>query len=72
MAKTKQKEEEERLKKEKVKKELEEIKEKEQQIAKQSEAYLWLKALFGGLLLVGSSFSIYLLYRYKKHFLKSK
>jgi len=42
--------------------------EKEQQLAKQSEKYLWLKALFGSLLFLGSSVSIFFLFKYKKHF----
>lgn len=51
------------------------IKEKpseDQQVAKQNEHYLWLKALFGGLLFLGSSVSIYLLFRYRKKFMVSK
>lgn len=44
----------------------------DQQVAKQSEHYLWLKALFGGLLFLGSSVSIYLLFRYRKKFMVSK
>jgi hypothetical protein len=51
------------------------VKEKQtedQQVAKQSEHYLWLKAFFGGLLFFGSSISLYLLFRYKKKFMVSK
>lgn len=70
--KKKQAEEEAKLQQEKLKKEQQEAKEKQEQLAKQSEQYLWLKALFGGLLFIGSSFSLFLLFRYKKHFMTGK
>jgi len=60
------------LQQEKLKEELQEIKGKEEQIAKQSKQYLWLKALFGGLLFIGSSFSLYVLFRYKRNFMTGK
>ena len=70
--KKKQVEEEAILQQEKLKKEQEEAKEKHEQLAKQSEQYLWIKALFGGLLFIGSSFSLFLLFRYKRNFMSGK
>lgn len=44
----------------------------EQQMTKQSDKFLWLKAIIGGFFILGSSASIYLLIRYKKKFMESK
>lgn len=73
--KTKKAQEELKAKQEQKAKEKEIVKEKQaedQQVAKQSDHYLWLKAFFGGLLFFGSSVSLYLLFRYKKKFTVSK
>jgi len=42
------------------------------QIAKHCDQYLWLKAIFGGLLFIGSTVSIYLLFRFKRNFMTNK
>lgn len=70
--KTKIAQEQVKEKQDQITKEQKEKPVQDQQVAKQSEHYLWLKALFGGILFLGSSVSLYLLFRYKKKFMVSK
>lgn len=72
--KAKQKEEEQN----KLKKEQEEIKlkeiekqkgEEQAKLVKESDHLYWVKAIFGGILLFGSSMSIFFLFKYKKKFM---
>ncbi len=46
-----------------------EAQEKENQLANKFDRFLWLKAIFGSFLFLGSSVSIYFLFKYKKHFM---
>ena len=41
-------------------------------LAKENNYYMWLKAIFGGLLFIGSTTSIYFLMKYRKNFMYSK
>lgn len=41
---------------------------KEENLAKQSDLYFWMKAIFGSFLFVSSSLSLFLLFKYKKKF----
>ncbi len=71
--KLRKKEEEEKAEKAKIA-EIK-LKEKEKEVealAKKNNYYVWLKAIFGGLLFFGSTASMYFLIKYKKNFMNSK
>lgn len=71
--KLKKKEEQQKAEKAKLAEKIKREKQiEEQAIAKENHYYMWLRAIFGGILFLGSSASIYFLVKYKKNFMHPK